>query len=128
PVMVRVHTLNALEDILGEDGPRSGQLAASMEMIGQAGRGVVVLIRDTRETSLTDFIRYRKGEQPPQRPELRNYGIGAQILLDLGVSRLILLSNTEKHIIGIEGYGLEIVERRPIVTAVEKAEPLARQN
>ncbi|HEY8352073.1 MAG TPA: 3,4-dihydroxy-2-butanone-4-phosphate synthase [Sphingomonadales bacterium] len=121
PVMVRVHTLNVMEDILAEDGPRTGQLAAAMDMIGEAGRGVVVLIRDSSDTALTDLIHYRRGEKPPQRPELRNYGIGAQILLDLGVSRLILLSNTEKHLIGIEGYGLEIVERRPIPLSSAKA-------
>jgi 3,4-dihydroxy 2-butanone 4-phosphate synthase/GTP cyclohydrolase II len=49
-----------------------------------------------------------------QVPELRDYGIGAQILLDLGVREMVLLSNTTRTIVGLEGYGLTVVERRPI--------------
>ncbi len=120
PVLVRVHTFNVLEDMLNEDSPRAGQLARSMELIGREGRGVILVIRDSSHTSLTDLIRYRAGEQPPARPELRNYGIGAQILLDLGIHNMILLSNTEKHIIGLEGYGLNVVEQRAIPETIEE--------
>lgn len=115
PVLVRMHSFNALEDVLNEDGPRSGQLARALEMIGEAERGVAVIIRDTRTTALTDLIRHRLGEhEHALNPELRMYGIGAQILIDLGVQKMVLLSNTEKHIIGLEGYGLEIVEHRSL--------------
>jgi 3,4-dihydroxy 2-butanone 4-phosphate synthase/GTP cyclohydrolase II len=124
PVLVRVHTFNAIGDMLHEDGPRGGLLANSMELVGAEGRGVILIIRDNSPTTLTDLVKYREGEKPPKRPELRQYGIGAQILLDLGIKDMILLSNTEKHLVGLEGYGLNVVEQRPIpetVTNMEKA-------
>lgn len=114
PVMVRVHVANVFEDVLDEKTARAGQLARAMQMIEKEERGVIVLIRDERRTALTDLIKYRRGETLSGRQELRNYGIGAQILLDLGVQNLIFLSNTEQNVIGLEGYGLNIVERRAI--------------
>jgi len=122
PVLVRVHTFNVIEDMLNEASSRGGQLARSMELVGREGRGVILVIRDNSPTTLTDLIRYRAGEHPPVRPELRNYGIGAQILLDLGIHNMILLSNTEKHIVGLEGYGLNVVEQRPIPDTLEEIE------
>jgi 3,4-dihydroxy 2-butanone 4-phosphate synthase/GTP cyclohydrolase II len=113
PTFVRVHALNVLEDVLGEDADgRGGQLHAAMETIESAGRGVVVLIREPSATSISDRIKARLGHQEPRMPPLRDYGIGAQILRDLGVSEMILLSNTERPIIGLEGYGLKIIEQR----------------
>ena len=125
PVLVRVHTFNAIGDMLNEEGPRGGLLANSMELVGEEGRGVILIIRDNSPTTLTDLIRFREGEKPPKRPELRQYGIGAQILLDLGIKDMILLSNTEKHIVGLEGYGINVIEQRPIpekIAKMEKAE------
>ena len=74
----------------------------------------MVLIREPRRTSLSDRVRakLKDGEQPVG--ELRDYGVGAQILLDLGVRDMILLSNTQRTIVGLEGYGLSVIERRPI--------------
>jgi 3,4-dihydroxy 2-butanone 4-phosphate synthase/GTP cyclohydrolase II len=83
-----------------------------METIESAGRGVVVLIREPSATSISDRIKARLGHQEPRMPPLRDYGIGAQILRDLGVSEMILLSNTARPIIGLEGYGLKIIEQR----------------
>ena len=87
-------------------------------MIAEAGLGVVVLIREPLPTSLSDRVQARSGKAPagkaPAGGELRDYGIGAQILLDLGVRDMVLLSNTERTIIGLDGYGLKVVERRPI--------------
>lgn len=114
PIMVRVHVANVFEDLLDERSPRAGLLRRAMQMIEKEERGVIVLIRDERRTALTDLIKYRRGESLPARLELRNYGIGAQILLDLGVQNLIFLSNTQQTVIGLEGYGLNIVERRDI--------------
>ena len=69
-------------------------------------------------TSLSDKVRERveepQGAEGGDAPELRDYGVGAQILLDLGVRDMILLSNSNRHIVGLEGYGLRVVERRPI--------------
>jgi 3,4-dihydroxy 2-butanone 4-phosphate synthase/GTP cyclohydrolase II len=114
PVMVRVHALNVLEDVLGDRHGRGGILEASMRLIAEAGRGVVVLIREPRPQALSNRVRRRLGEPVDQSGELRDYGIGAQILLDLGVHNMILLSNHRRTIVGIEGYGLNIVEQRSI--------------
>jgi len=60
-------------------------------------------------------MRARGGSEAERVPELRDYGVGAQILLDLGVREMILLSNTHRTIVGLEGYGLTVVEERRIV-------------
>ena len=116
PVLVRMHALNVLEDVLGDDSTgKAGILHQAMRMIGEHDRGVAVLIRESHPTSLSDRVRARLGEGEPQPVgELRDYGVGAQILLDLGVKDMILLSNTKRTIIGLEGYGLSVVEQRPI--------------
>jgi 3,4-dihydroxy 2-butanone 4-phosphate synthase/GTP cyclohydrolase II len=114
PVMVRMHAVNVLEDLLGDKGDRAGLLHAAMEMIGQEGRGVIVLIREPRPTSLSDNLRRKRGEAVAKPVELRDYGIGAQILLDLGVRDMIVLSNVKRTIVGLEGYGLHVAETRQI--------------
>ena len=115
PVLVRMHALNVLDDVLGDAASgRGGELQTAMRMIAEAGLGVIVLIREPLPTSLTDRVRARLGTAPAAGPELRDYGIGAQILLDLGVRDMVLLSNTERTIIGLDGYGLRVVERRAI--------------
>lgn len=114
PVLVRMHALNILDDVLMDgDSGKAGDLQKSMDMIGAEGRGVVVLIREPHAKSLSDRVR-RREKKPVEGGELRDYGIGAQILTDLGVSDMILLSNTEKNVIGLEGYGLKIVDQRAI--------------
>jgi 3,4-dihydroxy 2-butanone 4-phosphate synthase/GTP cyclohydrolase II len=111
--MVRVHALNVLEDVLGEDNDgRAGILQAAMTDIHAAGRGVVVLIREPSPTSISNRIKARLGQPQAGVPPLRDYGIGAQILKDLGVRDMILLSQSERPIIGLEGYGLRVVEHR----------------
>jgi len=114
PVMVRMHAMNVLEDVLGDHGGHSGVLHSAMRMIGQAERGVVVLIREPRATALSDRVRQKIGEPVENSPQLRDYGIGAQILIDLGVKEMIVLSNVQRTIIGLDGYGLTVVETRPI--------------
>jgi 3,4-dihydroxy 2-butanone 4-phosphate synthase/GTP cyclohydrolase II len=115
PVLVRVHALNIMEDVLGDAGEgRGGALWSAMEAVDQAGRGVIVVIREPSPTSISDRIRARLGETQAALPPLRDYGIGAQILTDLGVRDMILLSNTERPIIGLEGFGLRVVEQRPL--------------
>ena len=115
PVLVRMHALNVLEDVLGDDhSGRAKQLHQSIRMIARAGRGVVVLIREPHPTSLSDRVRARLAGNDAQVPQLRDYGVGAQILLDLGVRQLILLSNTKRTIIGLEGYGLCVAGQQAI--------------
>ncbi|MBI3708886.1 MAG: 3,4-dihydroxy-2-butanone-4-phosphate synthase [Proteobacteria bacterium] len=136
PVLVRMHALNVLDDVLGDRSVGRGEvLHAAMRMIGEAGRGVVVLIREPRPTSLSDRVRRRqsvtaapaaalgdflseqgwaRAKEAPAKVELRDYGVGAQILLDLGVRDMILLSNTRRTIVGLDGFGLRVVEQRAI--------------
>ncbi len=123
PLPVRMHALNVLEDILNDAGSdKSGQLHAAMQMIGDLEHGIVVLIREPHRTALSDHLRERMGQlnAPLQtvgseEKVLRDYGVGAQILLDLGVRDMILLTNTpQRAIIGLEGYGLRIVDQKSI--------------
>ncbi|HET6469029.1 MAG TPA: 3,4-dihydroxy-2-butanone-4-phosphate synthase [Geminicoccaceae bacterium] len=115
PVLVRVHSVDMLEDLLGAgESGRGDQLHRAMEMIGEAGRGVVVILREPAPGSVSARVRVSLGEHPPPPKDLRVYGIGAQILADLGVTRMILLSNSDRTIVGLEGYHLEVVETRPI--------------
>ena len=111
PVLVRMHAVDLVSDMLG--GPDWSQLQDAMRMISAEGRGMLVLIRDTRATALSERVRRISGSTRPVQA-LRDYGIGAQILLDLGVKEMVLLSNTHRHVIGIEGYGIDIVDQRPI--------------
>jgi 3,4-dihydroxy 2-butanone 4-phosphate synthase/GTP cyclohydrolase II len=125
PVLVRMHALNVLDDVLGDRTlGRAGTLQSAMRAIGEAGRGVVVLLREPRATSLSDRVRARLGDAAAKPlaagakaggpGELRDYGIGAQVLLDLGVRDMILLSNSRRSIVGLEGYGLDIVGHKSI--------------
>lgn len=125
PVLVRMHQLNLLADALGdmtigqffqgESRARGGELESAMRAIAAKGRGVIVMIREPTPTSLSRFLREREG-QTLKKPiaELRQYGVGAQILLDLGVSKMILLSNTRRTIVGLDGYGLTLVGQQPL--------------
>jgi 3,4-dihydroxy 2-butanone 4-phosphate synthase/GTP cyclohydrolase II len=114
PVMVRVHAVNILDDVLGDQGSgKAGQLHSAMEIIAGHGRGVVVLVREPRPASLSEQVRAQLDSKPAP-VELRDYGVGAQILLDLGVRQMVLLSNTKKTIVGLEGFGLEVVGQKPI--------------
>lgn len=120
PVLVRMHALNVLEDVLGDQVKgKQHQLQTAMQMIGDEGRGVVVLIREPHRNSLSNRVRAKLGE-PQHAPrdehghELRDYGVGAQILLDLGIKNMILLSDTQKTIVGLEGFGIRVSEQRSI--------------
>jgi len=115
PVLVRMHTLSVLDDVLGDRSQgREGELQASMDLIAREGRGVVVLLREPQATSLSAQAKARLEGVSGEVPELRDYGVGAQILLDLGVRRMILLSNRKRSIISLEGYGLTVTGHRAI--------------
>ena len=110
PVLVRMHAASLFREIIAGRG--LGDLHAAMRVIDAAGRGVVVLLRDPRPDALS--IRLKRGPSHAIAPEIRDYGIGAQILDDLGVKRIIRLSNNPRPLIGLEGYGLQVLETRPI--------------
>ena len=112
PVMVRMHAVDLLDDMTGS--PHWIALHNAMHTIGKAGRGVLVLIREHRPTALAERVRLLADGSTRPQSELRDYGIGAQILLDLGITDMILLTSHRRTVIGLEGYGLNIVEQRAI--------------
>lgn len=118
PVLVRMHALDLMADLLGEvSEKRAGnELAAAMQMIGDAGQGVVVVLREASASSLTAMVSQKIVTQIDggSNRELRDYGVGAQILTDLGVSQMILLSNTRPNVVSLEGYDLEIIDWQPL--------------
>jgi 3,4-dihydroxy 2-butanone 4-phosphate synthase / GTP cyclohydrolase II len=111
PVLVRMHAVDPVGDLLA--GSDTSVLHGAMRMIAQAGRGVVVLIRDPRPDAVSARLKLMRATPRPVQP-LRDYGIGAQILVDLGVKDMVLLSNARRPVVGLEGYGLNIVEHRCI--------------
>ena len=119
PVLVRVHVVNAMTDLLGDmESNSAGDLHGAMQMIGDADRGVVVLIRDTLPTTVSTFVG-KISKEVIIEGSWRDVGVGAQILLDLGVSEMVLLSNVERAFVGLDGFGLRVVERLPIGTKNE---------
>ena len=114
PVLVRMHAVNVFSDILEWAPYERDVLGESMRIIAKEGRGVVVLLRTTRPTFVTDVILRRVSEDIDRR-RVKEYGVGAQILLDIGVKDMILLTDTpEKKIVALDGYGLNIVGTHPI--------------
>jgi len=117
PTLVRMHTLSIFADIFGEPSDRSELLHRSMEIIAEEGAGVIVVINRAKQNHMSQAIevreRFRAGETPAIE-ELRDYGVGAQILVELGVQEMVLLTNSHHSLPALEGYGLSIVSERHI--------------
>ncbi|HEY1631236.1 MAG TPA: 3,4-dihydroxy-2-butanone-4-phosphate synthase [Rhizomicrobium sp.] len=114
PVLVRMHAINVFSDILDWAQYEHDVLGASMRIVGERGRGVVVLLRQTKPTFVTDLL-LRRPQDDVDRRRVKEFGVGAQILLDLGVKDMILLTDTpEKKVVALDGYGLNIVGAHPI--------------
>ena len=113
PVLVRMHAVDIVRDIIGSDGDST--LQNSIEEIEKVGRGVIVLLRPPNATSLSDRLMKKRDKTPENKENvIRDYGIGAQILLDLGVKNMVLLTNSPKSVIGLDGYDLHIVDYQSI--------------
>jgi len=110
--LVRMHQLDVLSDVLcASNSPKTGTLRRSMEIIEKRGKGVVVLLRSPNKQSLSRSIELLSGKvSADNKPsnQIRDYGIGAQILLDLGVHKMNLLTNSGKSPVALDGYGLSI--------------------
>jgi 3,4-dihydroxy 2-butanone 4-phosphate synthase/GTP cyclohydrolase II len=127
-IMVRVHSECITGDVFGSDRCDCGaQLQAAMRMVAERGSGVVLYMRqEGRGIGLVNKLKaYNLQDKDGLdtvdanielgfKPDLRDYGIGAQILRDLGVRKMCLLTNNPKKIVGLEGYGLEVTNRLPI--------------
>jgi 3,4-dihydroxy 2-butanone 4-phosphate synthase/GTP cyclohydrolase II len=114
-VLVRMHAVNILEDVipLGGDAARLTLVDRALRQLAKADTGVLVLIRDGRPGAVS--ARLRAAEDGQDASRLLDYGIGAQILLDLGIYEIELLSNSPlPKVVGLDGYGITIVGRRPI--------------
>ncbi|WP_374943783.1 3,4-dihydroxy-2-butanone-4-phosphate synthase [Sphingomonas sp.] len=115
PMLVRMHQLDLFRDTLGEVGADTGLLQSAMRTIGEAGNGVIVLINPSRPDALTRTVEMRGSASSLDDAEhagLRDYGIGAQILAELGVQDMILIGNNPSTPVALAGYGLSIVAQR----------------
>ena len=117
--LVRVHRADILADILGEKGPREGLVARAMAVLAGAEEpGVMVFVNTMRPDAMSQRLGLKTGEAPDQHAPLREYGVGAQILRELGVRNMIYLSDSEPaRVAGLDGYGLSIEGWRPLTRA-----------
>jgi 3,4-dihydroxy 2-butanone 4-phosphate synthase/GTP cyclohydrolase II len=120
PTLVRMHQLSLFADAFGEASKRGGLLARAMEAIADHGAGVIVVLNRSMPDALSTALKARTGQaEAKDMEELRDYGGGAQILSALGIQDMILLTNTHHTPVALGGYGLKIVEERPIVARGE---------
>lgn len=117
PTLVRMHMLSVFTDVFAENSHRTDLLSGAMQLIGEARSGVIVLINRPGPGFASRMIETASAStsgRPDAGSEQRDYGAGSQILTDLGVRQMILLTNTHHSLVGLEGYGLSIVGERPI--------------
>jgi len=114
--LVRVHRTDVLADILGEKGPREGLVERAMKIIAAAGEpGVIIFVNTMRPNALAERLGLKSSEPADVQAPLREYGVGAQILRELGIRRMIYLSDTQPtKLPGLDGYGLTIEGWRPL--------------
>src|SRR5919198_3771158 len=122
--LVRVHTKYVPGDVFGFELLNTGAvIQRSMEIIAKEGKGVILYLQPENKVLRLSMVTYPRVEGKQQRDmnpsflyrdDFKEYGIGAQILRDLGVGKMRLLTNNKKHLVGLRGYGLEIMSLEPI--------------
>ncbi|MBD3762352.1 3,4-dihydroxy-2-butanone-4-phosphate synthase [Sphingomonadaceae bacterium G21617-S1] len=114
PTLVRMHMMSPFSDLYGEPSPRADLIQRSMKLIDEEGSGVLVILNRQSLSSYSRQVQAREARDESAMDELRDYGVGAQILTELGVHDMILLTNARHTLIALDGYGLSIVGERPI--------------
>ncbi|WP_336961865.1 3,4-dihydroxy-2-butanone-4-phosphate synthase [Sphingobium aquiterrae] len=117
PTLVRMHQIAPLADVFGEMSPRSSMLSRSMEIIGEEGAGIIVVLNRHSPNAFTRMFELQTRGTPvteQEMDELRDYGVGAQILAELGVHDMILLTNSHHSLVALDGYDLAVVGQRSI--------------
>ena len=115
PVMVRVHVTDYFDNLFGEYGSNDASLHKALDIITKENRGIIILVRDTGKSIINNLItsnRVSNEVEKDNSEELRIYGMGAQILSELGIKEMILLTNTEWKFIGLDAYGIKIIETK----------------
>ncbi len=116
PTLVRMHALSVFNDVFAAANPQSGMMVQSMKIIAEEGAGVIVMINQPGSAALTSQVRRLAGEKGPPMDQLRDYGVGAQVLTELGVHDMTLLTNTSHDLVGLDAYGLRIVGQKSVPT------------
>ena len=112
PQYVRMHKLDITKDIFEEKNIFGDEISKSFQIIENKGSGAIVLINNDMAPNIKKIFKRRSSED--NKLELREYGVGAQILLELGLHKIILLSNSNKKIIALEGFDIEIASQEKI--------------
>ena len=112
PCFVRMHKLNVTKDIFEEKNIFGSEIKSAFQMIEKSGSGAIVLINSDMSPNILKTFNKRK--EAKNKLELREYGVGAQILSLLGIHKIILLTNTKKRIIALDGFNIEIIDQHKI--------------
>jgi 3,4-dihydroxy 2-butanone 4-phosphate synthase/GTP cyclohydrolase II len=116
PVIVRVHVISYFDDLIGESGSGNKTLKQTIDIINNEGRGVLILVRDSSSSVISSYLsakdKSQKEIEEQKQSELRIFGMGAQILSELGVRDMILLTNTDWKFVGLDAYDINIVETK----------------
>jgi len=115
PIMVRVHVTDYFDNLFGNYGSDDASLHKAIKIIEAENRGIIILIRDTGQSIINNLITNQSNSDSKDQnnnDELRIYGMGAQILSEIGVKKMILLTNTEWKFIGLDAYNIEITQTK----------------
>ena len=111
--------LSPFTDVYGEAGPRADLIARAMTIIDEEGSGVIVILNRPIADFQSRAVQGRVNPDLSMMDELRDYGVGAQILTELGVHDMVLLTNSHHTLVALDGYGLSVVGERPILPAAQ---------